>query len=534
MPRLSILTTISLCVACAPGAETYMDRAGATELELLATADDLTGAVVVCMADGVSVDRALDALPNAHVLDTVMGCFAIASSDDPVDATRTLRALPGVRYAEPDHRVEAFSVRSSHDPLFKRQWNMTHIGAPSAWSLGATGKNVVVAVLDTGLAMGGVDTPTALAGWDMVEGHAGAVDPISHRSHGTHVAGTIAQATGNGVGTVGVAPNATILPVRVLNAHGHGRGVHIAQGIRWATDEGADVINLSLGSAARDPTIEAAVHYAIDAGVVVVAAAGNDARGRVSFPAGFDDVIAVAATRSDDERASYSNWGGTIDLAAPGGECFADTGPAMTLRVDQDLHREVFTDCILQETTLDAHNAHYTHGDMPGSVAGYGHAYMQGTSMASPHVAGVSALLVEMGADRALVDEILAASARDVGEVGWDPQTGHGVLDAAAAVQLAIDAYGLEPLPAHVVEDLETPELDADPQSGSAETTDSGDGGVSVGAGSAGGSGGGAGSPSASPSGRKGGCSTTSGAPMGGWVALFGSLVAMVGRRRLR
>jgi serine protease len=226
------------------------------------------------------------------------------------------------------------------------------------------------------------------------------------------VVGTIAQATHNGIGVAGVARKATIMPLKVLSARGSGSVAGIADAIRYAADEGAHVINMSLGGRFPSKVLEKAVKYAHGKGVVVVCAAGNDGRGKVGYPAAYPGAIAVAATQYDETTTFYSNFGADIDVAAPGGNT----------RVDQNGDGQ--PDGVLQNTIAI--------GDP--TTSDY-YAYM-GTSMASPHVAGVAALIVGEGVtDPDAVEKILEGTARAPATGALDKKRyGAGIADAEAAV----------------------------------------------------------------------------------------------------
>jgi serine protease len=263
----------------------------------------------------------------------------------------------------------------------------------------------VVAVLDTGVSAQGSDTPTGLqGGWDFVDDDSDASDL---HGHGTHVAGTIAQATNNGVQGAGVAPGAGILPVRVLDADGSGYTSDIIDGIVWAVDNGAQVLNLSLGSNSSSASELLAVEWAVEQGAVVVAASGNNYGATVSFPAGYEAALAVGATDAEDARAAYSNRGTALDLVAPGGD------------LNADLNGDGYGDGVLQESF---------------SGSEWGAYFFQGTSMAAPHVAGVAALLIAEGATAAEAEEVILNTADDLGAEGWDSSTGVGLLNAGQAV----------------------------------------------------------------------------------------------------
>ena len=227
-------------------------------------------------------------------------------------------------------------------------WGVARVNAPAAWSSGQ-GSGVKVAVIDTGIDCTHPDLQCDFSqGANIVDPSA---TPMDDNEHGTHVSGTIAG-RGKG-GPVGVAPKATLLAVKVLDAQGSGNLSDIVKGINWATKHGADVINMSLGGASGSAALERAVKQALAAGVVVVAAAGNSG-GSVGFPGAYDDTIAVAASDSNDKLASLSSRGPEVDFIAPG---------------------------------VDVLSA-----KMGGGFISY-----SGTSMASPHVAGLAALAVSQG-----------------------------------------------------------------------------------------------------------------------------------------
>jgi serine protease len=312
-----------------------------------------------------------------------------------------------------------------NDACYKYQWHLRQIGMPDAWKRG-NGKGVIVAVIDTGVTkVADLGETKFVAGYNFVGNNANAADD---HGHGTHVAGTIAQSTNNKLGVAGVAYGATIMPIKVLSARGSGSVAGIAQGIRWAADHGANVINMSLGGPTRMGTMGNAVKYARDKGVVIVAAAGNDGHGRVGYPAAYPGVIAVAATQFDETTTFYSNWGKEIDVAAPGGNT----------RVDQNGDGK--PDGVLQHTIV------------PGQTSKTDYLWFMGTSMASPHVAGVAALIMGTGVRKPdAVEEILLASARkpkasarsgDSSDGRIDDHYGAGIVDANAALKKTKDGRG--------------------------------------------------------------------------------------------
>jgi serine protease len=308
-----------------------------------------------------------------------------------------------------------------NDACYKYQWHFRQIGTPTAWKRG-NGAGAVVAVIDTGVSkVADLGDTKFVPGFNFITNSPDAADD---HGHGTHVAGTIAQSTNNKLGVAGIAYGASIMPLKVLSARGSGSVAGIAQAIRWAADHGANVINMSLGGPTAIGTMGSAVKYARDKGVTVVAAAGNDGRGKVSYPARYPGVIAVAATQFDEATTFYSNWGPEIDVAAPGGNT----------RVDQN--GDGMPDGVLQHTIV------------PTDTSRTDYLWFMGTSMASPHVAGVAALIVGAGVKKPdAVEEILLGTARQpkvsaVTRSGHDDRYGAGIVDAAAAVHKARDARG--------------------------------------------------------------------------------------------
>ena len=314
---------------------------------------------------------------------------------------RDLERHPKVAYAVPNYVAHA-SQFTPNDPYLPRQWNFIGtygIGMPEAWSLAAAagapgGKGVTVAVLDSGVAFeryrGYRRAPdlrrsTFVHPWDFVDRDR---HPNDRYGHGTHVTGTLAEATNNDRAVAGVAYGVKIMPLKVLNDFGEGDSVAIAKAIRYAAKHGADVINLSLEFdrrvvATEIPEILSAIHFAHARGVVLVAAAGNTGKRylrRVAYPARATDVIAVGATTRHGCRSEYSSFGADLDVVAPGGG--VDAQPA-TPQEAAVCRPEVGGAWIYQETFSGASVRRF---GLPG---GY-----EGTSMASPHVAGIAALIL--------------------------------------------------------------------------------------------------------------------------------------------
>ena len=355
-----------------------------------------------------------------------------------------MRRLPGVAFAELDYLVQADTdvtrtaqagqpastlgrsasgtagvSRSPNDPDYSQQWALSKINAPAAWNVTTGTVAITIAIVDTGIDLGHPDLATKIwtnpgeipanglddddngkvddvHGWHFFSPGEDAFIQDDH-GHGTHVAGIAAATTDNGIGVAGVAWGARVMSVKVLDSGGIGSYSSIAAGIVYAADEGAKIINLSLGGAPSSPTLCQAATYATAAGALVVAATGNTG-GPVLYPAACDHVLAVAATDRADQRADFSNLGPQVDLAAPG---------------------------------VDIYSTWYQSG-----LQASGYFTKSGTSMATPQVAGVAALVWSRWPTWTpdQVAQRLLDTALDLGEPGWDVYSGWGRLDAANAV----------------------------------------------------------------------------------------------------
>ena len=316
-----------------------------------------------------------------------------------------------------------------NDPLFARQWNLPLIQVPDAWAV-SQGRGATVAVLDTGVAyedyddgpysfrkLPGFSRTRFAPGYDFVDGDPHPNDGLGEApdrpAHGTHTAAVIAETSNEGKGTASVAPNATIMPVRVLDWDGNGDVAQIAAGIRFAADNGAQVVVMSLAGTDTGPVAEA-VSYAAGRGVILVAPSGNQGAAGLRFPASHPDVISVGAVAPDKTHAYYSNYGEGLDLVAPGGD------------VSKDLTRDGEPDGIRQGTFVE-------------TLAGFCYCQKEGTSSAAPHVGGVAALLVASGlaTTPAQVRHALVSSALDLGDPGPDPVFGAGLVQASDALAAA-------------------------------------------------------------------------------------------------
>ncbi len=293
------------------------------------------------------------------------------------------------------------SLKGANDPLYSQQWHLHNINIEGAWDK-TKGKGMTVAVIDTGVTkVRDLVETEFVKGYDFVNDRENASDD---NGHGTHVAGTIAQATNNSYGVAGVAYEARLMPLKVLSDYGGGTIADIAEAIKFAADNGADVINMSLGGGGESQLMKDAINYAHSKGVVIIAAAGNENQNSASYPARYPNVFAVSALGPDGLKAPYSNYGAGVDISAPGG---SDAGKVLQATVDMDSKGE--------EVFLG----------------------LQGTSMASPHVAGVAALIKAAGVEEPdEIVKVLAQSARVIQDDGLN-YYGAGQLNAEAAVTLA-------------------------------------------------------------------------------------------------
>jgi serine protease len=334
-----------------------------------------------------------------------------------------------------------------NDDFFSLQWHFPQIGVPEAWDT-TRGTGVTVAVLDSGVAyedctaaVCGVDYTRApdfggrifVSPYDAVDGDAHPNDDVGH---GTHIASTIGEATDNFAGVAGIAPDADLMPVRVCTAAGCSTAAS-AEGLVWAVDNGADIVNMSFGSAVVTTAERDAVNYALDHDVVVIAATGNSSEDVLACPACYHGVIATGATRLGSSQAPYSNYGtnaegdNSISLVAPGGD------------ISQDVDGDHYIDGILQQS-FDEH----CHRQTVTDLTDFAYCFLEGTSMASAHVAGVAALVLSVNPEltNAQAHDILLNTARDLGAIGYDETFGFGEVDAAAAVEAAGKTVG-QPTP---------------------------------------------------------------------------------------
>ncbi len=336
--------------------------------------------------------------------------------EDALSVVSAYQARESVAFAEPDYLVSIFGapdeiqptvggagVRSPgfddtlgilkipNDPYYTQQWHHEQIDSARAWDF-SLASGVTVAIVDTGVNCGHSDlSGNCVAGYDFVNNDN---DPNDDHGHGTHVAGISAALTDNGIGIAATGWAARVMPMKALDRTGNGSHSAIANSIVWAVDHGADVINMSLGGFFTSSTLSQATVYAINRGVTLVAASGNQNTSNPTYPAAYPNVIGVAATTQADRRASFSNYGSYVDVAAPG--------------------------VAILSTVRDG-----------------GYQAWSGTSMASPVVAGVVALLVGQNPSRspATIETILEQTADDLGDPGYDHMYGWGRINAGRALQ---------------------------------------------------------------------------------------------------
>lgn len=320
---------------------------------------------------------------------------------------KTLQALrqnPNVEYVEPNFITKTQYIPD--DPYYAFQWGPQVIHAESAWDKIDPAKlaNVTIAILDSGINYNHEDLKSSIVrGYDIVNNDNNVNDVMGH---GTHVAGIAAAVTNDGTGIAGIAGGCNIMPVKVLDDDGNGNDADIIKGIKYATDHGAQVINLSLGGPDSSNAIQEAVNYATNHGVSVVTAAGNE-NGPIDTPGNCRGVITVGAIERNGTRASYSNFGPKLDVVAPGSDIlstYIGTGPS-------------------------------------------GYTYFSGTSMAAPFVSGVVALIkaANPNLSPSEVTDIIHRSATDLGQHGFSNYYGYGLVNADKAVDLALQETWTSP-----------------------------------------------------------------------------------------
>lgn len=335
----------------------------------------------------------------------------------PENEIKRLKDDPSVAYVEEDvvvRAVEPMQALGTTSQEYLDSWGVSHIGADAVVQAGIKGSGIKVAILDTGIDYNHPDlAANYMGGYNFVYDNDDPFDDSMNAyiptGHGTHVAG-IVGALDNGTGVVGVAPGVSLYALKVLNAGLAGDVSDVIAGIEWAINNKVQIISMSIGSSLFSQALKDACDKAAQAGIILVAAAGNYNNSYIEYPAAFDSVIAVTATRPDDTRPLY-NYGPEMELAAPG-------------------------------------------VSIKSTVPGGGYGYLTGTSQAAPHVAGVAALLLSSGitddnGNGSVADEVrqrLAATARDLGDTGLDVYFGYGLVDAARAVGVSVPSDSTPPV----------------------------------------------------------------------------------------
>lgn len=356
---------------------------------------------------GVKVKRAIAKL----------GWYVAEAPGDPATTLAALRRDPAVAAAEPNGLVRlpappkvappapAFAIKAVayDDPMLpNRVKTHARVQVERAWEL-ASGAGVTVAILDTGVEKDHPDLKDRMVpGWDAVNGDD---DPFDDHSHGTSCAGIVAATPNNAIGTAGIAPNARIMPIKVLNKRGVGPLEWAAAGIVWAADHGARVVSMSFGEDEPSQVLQDAVDYARAKGVLCIASMGNDGEERSHWPARCENVLAVGATYDDDRPALFTTEGSWVAISAPGTRVHT-TSPTYEI-----------VDPMFGKRDKD-----YT--------------WFSGTSASSPVVAAVAALVLERepGLTEAQLRARLRATSDDVGDKGWDKQSGDGRVNAFRAL----------------------------------------------------------------------------------------------------
>lgn len=359
----------------------------------------VAGQILVKPAKGTTeVDlHALLSFHGAAQVDSIPGLDVRIVRVPAKAAEAVLAALshnPKIEFAEPDFIAAANGT--ANDPYFGNEWHLAKIQAPSAWDVTTGTASTVIAVIDTGANFSHPDLQgKLLPGYDFVNSDN---DPSDDNGHGTGVAGTAAAASNNSTGVASIAWACPVMPLKALDASGSGSYSNIAKAINYAADNGARVINMSLGGSSNSSTLQNAVNYAWNKGVVLIAAAGNNGNDTPVYPGACKNVVAVSATNSSDVITSWSSYGSYVDISAPG------------------------------ESILTTWGSDY--------------AYVSGTSFSSPVTAATTALMISIQPKltNSQTVDLLLKNADDLGAAGYDVYYGYGRVNASRAVYAAANA----------------------------------------------------------------------------------------------
>lgn len=398
--------------------------------------DVVAGQVLVKFKEGVSY-QTIKSLNNINKLEIIKEfqkntkVLSILNPNGKVsvkDLVEIYSKDPSVEYVEPNFMLHALST-TPNDPYYSLQWALPLIKADTGWDFTKGSSSVIIAIIDTGASLSHEDLLNKIwnnpveslpenksngidddgngyvddwQGWDfiLISGK-GDNDPTDLNGHGSHVSGISAAETDNGKGIAGCSWNPKLMVLRVLNALGSGSVDYAISAIYYAANNGAKILNMSLGSYSYSSSMNDAVQYAHNKGCVIVAAAGNDGNSTINYPAGYDNVIGVASVDKNDSRSSFSNYNNSVDICAPGG----DGNPA-------------------------------DEGDILSCYLNNQYAYIAGTSMATPYVSGLAALVFSQnsGWTNTQVENRLMSTTDDLGQSGWDSSYGYGRINLYKAL----------------------------------------------------------------------------------------------------
>jgi len=398
---IAALMVMFLVIGCGNDMEnpTSIDDSGGVQFAPALNNEFATDRFLVGYEPGADI-QAINAASNVVILDEIpeidVYILKVPQNSTVETMVRRFNNIPGVEFAEPDYIARATYIPS--DPDFSKQWGLTKIQAPDAWDITKGDKAIRIAILDTGIDHDHEDLAGKIPYKIFHKNFTSSFTSDDLYGHGTHCAGIAAAVTDNGIGVAGNGFNCYLMNGKVLDDSGSGSYSWVARGIVWAALWRAKVISMSLSGSSPSTTLERAVNFAWNRrDVVIVAAAGNDGSSTPAYPAYYENCIAVGATDQSDRKASFSNWGPNwVDVAAPGVSIWS---------------------------TLPNH----------GSSLGKDYGYLQGTSMATPFVAGLAGLVwtTSYGTDNASVRNRIESTCDPIGLVYW----AHGRINDYEAVK---------------------------------------------------------------------------------------------------